>query len=124
MVLTTPEVVALLGAGICGCLATAFTLQAISGRSAWVVAGNWRKHVWSIIFASPLILLDNIPVPGVGGIMLSLLWLGLAPTLASKLYFGPKDAPWQRLFTLHFAYAFAALAVFLIIQNGMLQLLA
>ena len=109
--------VAVIIGGIAGCIATGLTLKAISGRSPMIVIGNWRKHLWSVIFALPVPLILAIPGSRWLNLALAFLWLMLAPSVASKFRFGPKDAPWQRLFTLHGAYALAMLLVFMAVLH-------
>jgi hypothetical protein len=99
--------------GIAGCVATATVVQAMGAGPFSAVAGNIYKYVWSVIFAIPMPFL--LASGGLGGIILAFLWLDLAPTVASKAYFGPKDAPWQKLMTFHAGYGVAALVVYLIV---------
>jgi hypothetical protein len=104
-------------AGIAGCIATGVTLQAMRGVPGKVVYGNWKKHVWSIIFAIPLMWIASTGLPLWLATLVAFAWLALAPTIASKYHFGPKDAPFSKILQLHFAYAAAALAVFLAVVH-------
>ncbi len=49
------------------------------------------------------------------GLVLAFLWLMLAPTAASKAYFGPKDVPAMTLNIFHAGFAVAALVVYWIV---------
>jgi hypothetical protein len=101
--------------GIAGCFATALFANWLKGVAFAAVAGNPRKHLWSIIFA--------IPVPfilasfGAGGILFAFAWLVLAPTIASKVYFGPKEVPAIVLCAFHCGYGAAMLAVYVIVTR-------
>jgi len=104
-------------AGIAGCFATGFFAYHLKGVPVMAVAGNWKKHLWSIIFA--------IPIPALllwgkeAGVLVAFLWLMLAPTIASKVYFGPKDVPAMMLNAFHCGYAAAALFVYVLITSQM-----
>jgi hypothetical protein len=109
--------VAIVLAGIVGCIATAGVVQATGSGPFSAVAGNVYKYVWSVIFAIPMPFL--LGFGGLIGLVLAFIWLDLAPTVASKVYFGPKEAPWQKLMTFHAGYGVAALIVYyIIIQLG------
>ena len=115
--MTLGTALAVVVAGIAGCFATGLMLKALTGRSPMVVAGNWRKHLWSIIFAIPLPFLLTLPGSRWLNLALAFVWLMLAPSVASKFHFGPKDAPWQRLFMLHGAYGFVAILAFMVVVH-------
>lgn len=107
-------IIAIVLAGIAGCVATAATANALADVPFKAVAGNVFKHIWSIIFVIPVPFL--LALGGVAlGYILSFLWLMMAPTVASKLYFGPKDVPWTKLMTFHAAFALVALIVFTVV---------
>ena len=95
--------------GIVGCLATALAANVQADVPISAVAANWAKHVWSVLFV--------VPVPWIVlalpyGYPVAFIWLLLAPTIASKVHFGPKDAPWTRLLVFHAAFAAVALLTF------------
>ena len=98
-------------AGIVGCLATAVALQLIAKVNWKVLAFHWGKQLWSIIFAIPLPYLLSIGSMAVGA-LLSLIVLTLAPTLASKFYFGPKNAKLSQMILFNGIYAIFAIATF------------
>ncbi|GEM_PF-3221269 len=104
--------------GIAGCVATAFVANILKGVPFTAVAGNPRKHLWSIIFAIPVpFLLASF---GGAGILVAFLWLVLVPTIASKAYFGPKDVPAMTLNAFHCGYAVAVLAVYVLVTRWMM----
>ncbi|KPB02774.1 hypothetical protein [Ahrensia marina] len=97
--------------GIAGCVATAFVANALKGVPVKAVAGNWAKHVWSIIFMIPVPFLIGLPA----GWIIAFLWLVLAPTIASKAHFGPKDLPFMTLCTFHAGFAVVGLLVYALV---------
>jgi hypothetical protein len=99
--------------GIIGCVATAFVANALKGVPVKAVAGNWAKHVWSIIFMVPVPMLIGLPA----GWIIAFLWLVLAPTIASKIYFGPKDLPFITLCTFHAGFAVAGLIIYALLSG-------
>lgn len=105
--------VAIVLAGIVGCVATAFVANMRADVPVKAVAGNWKKHLWSIIFVIPVPFLLTLPL----GLVWSFLWLMLAPTAASKAYFGPKDVPAMTLNTFHAGFAVAALVVYWVVVS-------
>ena len=115
-------VVAVILAGIAGCAGTGLTFRAITGRPASVVVGNWRKHLWSVVFAVPMPFLLTMAGNRELKLVITLIVLALLPSIASKFYFGPKDAPWSRLLILHSAYALVAVTVYMIIIHIPLML--
>lgn len=111
--------VAIFLAGIAGCLMTAFFANSIKGVPVSAIAGNWKKHLWSIIFAIPIPFLLGMSEYGV---VIAFLWLILAPTIASKLYFGPKEVPAMVLNAFHCGYAIAALLVYVFVSRYIIML--
>ncbi|MFK7901263.1 MAG: hypothetical protein AB8B49_00310 [Nitratireductor sp.] len=103
--------IAIILAGIAGCIMTAIFAKAIKGIDISAIAGNWKKHLWSIIFAIPIPFLFSLDVSW--GIFIAFAWLVLAPTIATKLYFA-KDIPLSSmtLNAFHCGYALMALLVF------------
>ncbi|MCU0831207.1 MAG: hypothetical protein MUC58_06795 [Rhizobiaceae bacterium] len=108
---------AIAAAGFIGCIATGIALNAKTGRPASVVWGKWQKHVWSMIFAAPLPFILGVGIPTGAAVIIAFLWLMLAPSFATKAYFGPKDAPWEFLMTLHFVFAGVALATYAAVRH-------
>lgn len=109
----TPEILlAVAFAGVAGCIATGIALNALTGRPASVVWGRPAKHFWSILFALPVPIILGSGIPMGAAVIIAFLWLMLAPSAASKFHFGPKDAPWGRLMTLHAVFGIVALAVY------------
>jgi hypothetical protein len=102
-------------AGVAGCVVTSLFVHWIAGAPMWAVARQWPKHVWSIIFAIPLPWL--LAVGGAAGAFIAFVWLVAAPTVASKTYFGPKEAPWMRLFAFHSGYALAAMFAYALVTS-------
>ena len=113
MIIWPTLVMALVLAGIAGCIVTAIFANVLAGVPIAAVAGKPGKHLWSIIFAIPVPVIMGWGLPS--GILLAFLWLVFAPTAASKLYFGPKQAPWVTLFAFHSGYALAVLAVYFLV---------
>lgn len=111
--------VAIAMAGIAGCLMTAFFANSINGIPVSAIAGNWKKHIWSIIFAIPIPMLLGM---NQFGVVIAFLWLILAPTIASKVYFGPKEVPAMVLNAFHSGYAIAALLVYVFVSRYILLL--
>ncbi len=105
--------IAIILAGIAGCVATNLFANWIGGVPLWAIARQWPKHAWSIIFAIPIPLL--LTFGGAAGIAVAFVWLIAAPTVASKAYFGPKEAPWSKLLGFHAGYAIGALVVYLVV---------
>lgn len=101
--------------GIVGCIATAFFANWLKGVPVSAVAGNPAKHLWSIIFAIPVPLILSLSGPA--GIFVAFLWLVLAPTIASKVYFGPKDVPAMTLAAFHCGYAAGVLAIYVLVTR-------
>ena len=58
--------VAIVLAGIAGCVATAFVANQLAGVPFNAVAGNVYKHIWSIILAIPIPLLLSLAAGVVG----------------------------------------------------------
>lgn len=94
--------------GIVGCIATAYVANAMKDVPVKAVAGNWAKHLWSIIFMIPVPFFIALPA----GWIIAFFWLVLAPTVASKVQFGPKDLPFMMLCTFHAGFAFAGLIIY------------
>lgn len=112
--------IAIILAGIAGCLMTAFFANSIKGIPVSAIAGNWKKHLWSIIFVIPIpFFLGMNPY----GVFIAFIWLVLAPTIASKLYFGPKDVPAMVLNAFHCGFAIAALLVYVFVTRYLLMLI-
>ena len=109
--------IAIVLAGIAGCAMTAIFANSLKDIPVGVIAGNWKKHLWSIIFAIPIPFL--LGLGDAAGVFLAFMWLMLAPTIASKLYFGPKQVPAMTLNGFHSGYALAALTVFVLITRYM-----
>jgi hypothetical protein len=104
-------------AAACGCLATAAAFNAVTGKPASIIAGNWRKYVWSILFALPAIIIFHYPAPMSLVLLALVAWLILAPSAASKYVFGPKDADWSFLIMLHSAFAFTTTTVIIVLHR-------
>lgn len=107
--------IAIVLAGVAGCIATNLFAYWIAGIPLWAIAKQPGKHLWSVVFAIPLPWL--IGLSGATGIFIAFVWLLAAPTVASKVYFGPKDAPWMRLFAFHSGYAIAAILVYALVMR-------
>ena len=105
--------------GIAGCIATALFANWLREIPIAAIAGNWKKHLWSIIFA--------IPVPfflafnRASGVFVAFLWLMLAPTIASKIYFGPKQVPAMVLNAFDCGYGAAVLAVYALVTRNLMM---
>jgi hypothetical protein len=110
-------IIAVIVAGIAGCFATGFALQTLRGVPGSVVYGNWKKHIWSVLFAVPLIWITSAGLPLWAALVAAFAWLALAPTVASKYYFGPKTSPFSAILQLHLVFAAVALAVFLAVVH-------
>jgi hypothetical protein len=110
--LTSATVFAVIAAGVLGCVATGIALNTLTGRPGSIVYGNRGKLLWSVIFVIPLIVMASLPMPMGAAILFGIVWLILAPTVASKAYFGPKDAPWSFLFTLHTVFSLVAMVTY------------
>lgn len=106
---------AIILAGIAGCVMTAIFANSLKGIPVGAIAGNWKKHLWSIIFAIPIPFLFQLG--GAAGVFVAFIWLVLAPTIASKVYFGPKQVPAMTLNGFHSGYAIAALTVFVLVTR-------
>lgn len=102
---------------VCGCLATSIAFNAVTGKPASIIAGNWRKHLWSILFALPALLIFDLGLPLTLVLLALVGWLILAPSIAAKYVFGSKNAPWPFLLMLHSAYALTTLAGILLLHK-------
>lgn len=105
--------IAIILAGVAGCVATALVANKLKGVPVAAVAGNVWKHVWSIIFFVPVPLFLTW---GSLGILVAFLWLVLVPTAASKVHFGPKDVPAIVLNYFHVGYAVVSLLVYSLVM--------
>ena len=103
----------IVAAGISGCFMTAVFANRLKGVPFMRIAGNPSKHLWSIIFAIPLPLI--MAAFGTFGVISAFLWLMLAPTIASKLHFGPKEVPAMVLNAFHSGYGIAALTAYVVV---------
>lgn len=101
--------------GIAGCLTTALFANWLKGVPISLVAGNIFKHLWSIIFVVPIPIL--IGSHETAGIFIAFLWLMLAPTIASKIYFGPKEVPAMVLNAFHCGFGVTALTVYVVVTR-------
>ena len=109
-------------AGIVGCFATALFANWLKNIPISKIAGNLWKHVWSIIFAVRVPAL--LSYGGNAGVFFAFLWLMLAPTIASKLHFGPKEVPSMVLNAFHSGFAVAALFVYVLVTRNILMVLS
>lgn len=105
-------------AGIAGCIMTAMFANSLKDVPVGKVAGNFMKHIWSIIFAIPIPFLLGLGAQW--GIVIAFLWLMLIPTIASKIHFGPKEVPAMVLNAFHAGYGVAALTVFVLVTRYMM----
>ena len=118
MDISPTEISVVAASAICGCLATSVAFNAVTGKPASIIAGNWRKYLWSILFALPALLIFHLNLPLTMILLIVVGWLILAPSAASKFVFGPKDADWSFLLMLHSAYAFSTLAGVLLLNKA------
>jgi hypothetical protein len=119
MNITPAELSVVAASAIAGCAATAVAFNAVTGKPVSTIAGNWRKHVWSIVFALPALIVFHLDLPLTFSLLILVVWLVLAPSIAAKYVFGPKDADWSFLLMLHAAYAFTTLACILIFSRAL-----
>lgn len=117
MQIAPAEIAVVVASAVAGCFATSLVFNVVTGKPAAIVAGNWRKHLWSIIFALPALVIFDLSLPLALALLVLVGWLILAPSLASKFIFGPKDAAWSFLLMLHSAYGFTTLAGILILKE-------
>ena len=119
MNISPTEVSVVAASAVCGCLATAVAFNAVTGKPVFVIAGNWRKYLWSVIFALPALFIFDLDVPLALTLLFLVGWLIVAPSVAAKFVFGSKDAAWSFLFMLHSAYAFSTLAGILLLNKAL-----
>lgn len=99
--------------GVAGCLATALFARWLRDVPITRIAGNPAKHLWSIFFAIPIPLI--LYAFAGAGILAAFFWLMLAPTIASKVHFGPKEVPAMVLNGFHSGFAVAALTAYVVV---------
>ena len=107
---------AIIAAGIIGCIATGVAVQMATGYPMKNVAAHPGKQLWSVIFAIPLPFLLGIS-SNLVGLIIALFALALMPSIASKLYFGPKEVPFSKLMIFNGIYALAAIGTFLAVVH-------
>ena len=119
MNISPTDVSVVAASAVCGCFATAVAFNAVTGKPVFVIAGNWRKYLWSIVFALPALVIFKLNMPLALTLLILVGWLIVVPSVAAKLVFGPKDAAWPFLFMLHSAYAFTTLAGILLLNRAL-----
>ena len=117
MNISPTDVSVVAASAIGGCLATAVAFNAVTGKPVFVIAGNWRKYLWSIVFALPALALFQLTMPLALTLLILVGWLIVVPSVAAKFVFGSKDAEWSFLLMLHSAYAFTTLAGILLLNK-------
>ena len=107
---------AIIAAGVIGCIATGIAVQIATGYPMKNVAAHPGKQLWSIIFAIPLPFLLGLS-SNIVGFFIAYLALALMPSIASKLYFGPKEVPFSKLMIFNGIYALAAIGTFVAVVH-------
>lgn len=108
--------IAIIAAGVIGCIATGFAVQLATGHPMKAVATHPGKQLWSVIFAIPLPFLLGLS-SNIVGLIIAFLALALMPSIASKLYFGPKEVPFHKLMIFNGVYAVTAIVVFMAVVH-------
>jgi hypothetical protein len=100
--------------GLAGCLGLWVVLYALARVPFKALGGHPGKLLWSVLFM--------IPAPFLLGVfgnpqawIISLAWLAVAPTAATKFYFGPKTAKWGKTIGFNAIYGVVALVVFMLV---------
>jgi hypothetical protein len=102
---------------VSGCLATSLVYSSITGKPASIIAGDWRQYAWSVLFALPAVPILQLDPHGPVSLLVLVVWLIVAPTIAAKFAFRSKDGEWQFLLMLHSAFAFTTLASIVLLSR-------
>lgn len=97
--------------GVVGCLGLWAVLYALAKVPFAALGGNPGKQLWSVLFMIPVPLILTL-VAGAAGWVVALVWLAVAPSAATKYYFGPKTAKWGKTIGFNAIYAAIALLVY------------
>lgn len=97
--------------GVAGCLGLWLVLNRIAGLPFAKLGGHPGKQLWSVLFMMPVPFMLSLG-PLALTLPLSLAWLALAPTVATKYWFGPATAKWGKTAGFNAIYGVIALAVY------------
>ncbi|QDZ02899.1 hypothetical protein FQ775_22430 [Nitratireductor mangrovi] len=102
--------IAVVAAGVGGCLGLWVILYLTKRVPFAMLAGKPGKHLWSVIYMIPVPAI--LAVGGLAGWLLAFIWLTVAPSVGLKYYFGPKRLPWADVLTSNAMFAVIALVTY------------
>lgn len=102
--------------GVLGCLGLWAVLYALAKVPFSALGGKPGKQLWSVLFMIPVPLILAL-VAGAAGWIVALVWLAVAPSAATKFYFGPKTAKWGKTIGFNAIYAVIALVVYWLVVS-------
>ena len=97
--------------GVAGCLAVWAVLYVLAKVPFSAIGGSPGKQLWSVLFMIPVPLILALAA-GAAGWVIAIVWLAVAPSAATKYYFGPKTAKWGKTIGFNAIYAVVALVVY------------
>lgn len=108
--------IAIVAGGVAGCLGLWVFLNQMAGVPFRALGGHPGKQLWSVIFMIPVpaifILCGQAGIPYALAWVVAGIWLAVAPSAATKFYFGPKTAKWGKTIAFNAIYAIIALLVY------------
>lgn len=106
--------VGILLGGLAGCIGLWAVLYVLAKVPFSALGGNPGKLLWSVLFMIPapaILYLVASPLNW----LVALVWLAVAPTAATKFYFGPKTAKWGKTIGFNAIYGIIALVVYTLV---------
>lgn len=107
---------AIIVSGIAGCVGLWLVLYALARVPFSALGGNPGKLLWSVIFMAPVPAFLGL-LGGTLSWVVSLVWLAVAPTVATKYHFGPKTAKWGKTIGFNAIYGVVGLAVYWLLMR-------
>lgn len=102
--------------GMAGCVGVWAVLAAMAKVPFRAVGGNPGKQLWSVLFMIPVpAILWFVPWPLSWAVALA--WLAVAPTVATKYYFGPRTVKFGKTVAFNAIYGLVALVVFRLVLS-------
>lgn len=104
--------------GVAGCLVLWAVLFQLAKVPFKALGGHPGKQLWSVLFMIPVPLILSL-VASPANWLLALIWLAVAPSAATKYYFGPKTAKWGKTIGFNAIYGVAALVVYWLVVRAL-----